>query len=127
MLRRRGRLVEDDDSVVIEEVEETEKSELEETAETAEPAEDAEKAEMLEENQELELESTDTMEKTTSDDPFDIDIAIQSLDEYTFDADTGKMIHLNRHMRMMILWRSKQQLDLTQKWKPKQRMKLKRK
>ena len=35
---------------------------------------------MLEENQELELESTDTMEKTTSDDPFDIDIAIQSLD-----------------------------------------------
>lgn len=79
---------EDDDSVVIEEVEETEKSELEETAETAEPAEDAEKAEMLEENQELELESTDTMEKTTSDDPFDIDIAIQSLDEYTFDADT---------------------------------------
>ncbi|RHV12747.1 hypothetical protein DXB77_03820 [Clostridium sp. OM05-9] len=81
---------EDDDSVVIEEVEETEKSELEETAETAEPAEDAEKAEMLEENQELELESTDTMEKTTSDDPFDIDIAIQSLDEYTFDADTWK-------------------------------------
>lgn len=50
--------------------------------------EDAEKAEMLEENQELELESADTMEKTTSDDPFDIDIAIQSLDEYTFDADT---------------------------------------
>ena len=79
---------EDDDSVVIEEAEEAEKSELEETAETAEPAEDAEKAEMLEENQELELESTDTMEKTTSDDPFDIDIAIQSLDEYTFDADT---------------------------------------
>lgn len=79
---------EDDDSVVIEEVEEAEKSELEETAETAEPAEDAEKAEMLEENQELELESTDTMEKTTSDDPFDIDIAIRSLDEYTFDADT---------------------------------------
>ena len=65
-----GSAGEDDDSVVIEEVE------------------DAEKAEMLEENQELELESTDTMEKTTSDDPFDIDIAIQSLDEYTFDADT---------------------------------------
>ena len=75
-----GSAGEDDDSVVIEEVEEAE--------ETAEPAEDAEKAEMLEENQELELESTDTMEKTTSDDPFDIDIAIQSLDEYTFDADT---------------------------------------
>lgn len=83
-----GSAGEDDDSVVIEEVEEAEESELEETAETAEPAEDAEKAEMLEENQELELESTDTMEKTTSDDPFDIDIAIQSLDEYTFDADT---------------------------------------
>lgn len=83
-----GSAGEDDDSVVIEEVEEAEESELEETAETAEPAEDAEKAEMLEENQELELESADTMEKTTSDDPFDIDIAIQSLDEYTFDADT---------------------------------------
>ena len=79
---------EDDDSVVIEEVEEAEKSELEETAETAESAEDAEKAEMLEKNQELELESTETMEETTSNDPFDIDIAIQSLDEYTFDADT---------------------------------------
>lgn len=77
-----------DDSVVIETAEEAEEPELEETAETAEPAEDAEQAEMLEENQELELESADTMEKITSDDPFDIDVAIQSLDEYTFDTDT---------------------------------------
>ena len=77
-----------DDSVVIETAEEAEEPELEEMAETAEPAENAEQAEMLEENQELELESTDTMEKTTSDDPFDIDVAIQSLDEYTFDTDT---------------------------------------
>ena len=78
---------EEDDSVVIEEVEEAEKPELEETAEAAEPAENAEQAEMLEENQELELESADTLEKTTSDASFDIDIAIQSLDEYTFDTD----------------------------------------
>lgn len=77
-----------DDSVVIETAEEAEEPELEEMAETAEPTEDAEQAEMLEENQELELESADTMEKITSDDPFDIDVAIQSLDEYTFDTDT---------------------------------------
>ena len=82
---------------------------------------------MLEENQELELESTDTMEKTTSDDPFDIDIAIQSLDEYTFDADTWEDDSFEQAYEDDILWRSKQQLDLTQKWKPKQRMKLKRK